>query len=105
MNYTPDWTSLDKRLIPSWFQQAKFGIFIHWGVYSVPAWRKLEEERYASYAEWYYARVMYNEENGGKEYLNWKIENSQLIIDIPKLTIDEIPCLHLWGIKIERLED
>ena len=57
MNYTPDWTSLDKRLIPSWFQQAKFGIFIHWGVYSVPAWRKLEDERYASYAEWYYARV------------------------------------------------
>jgi len=57
MNYTPDWTSLDKRLIPSWFQQAKFGIFIHWGVYSVPAWRKLEDERYVSYAEWYYARV------------------------------------------------
>jgi alpha-L-fucosidase len=57
MNYTPDWTSLDKRLLPSWFQQAKFGIFIHWGVYSVPAWRKLEDERYVSYAEWYYARV------------------------------------------------
>jgi alpha-L-fucosidase len=68
MHYTPDWNSLDKRPIPTWFQQAKFGIFIHWGVYSVPAWRKLEEERYASYAEWYYARVMYNEENGGKEF-------------------------------------
>ncbi len=44
---------------------------------------------------------MYIEENGGKENLNWKLENSQLIIDIPKLTIDEIPCLHLWGVKIE----
>jgi alpha-L-fucosidase len=68
MKYSPSWQSLDSRTIPSWFRNAKFGIFIHWGVYSVPAWRKLEEERYASYAEWYYARVMYNEENGGKEF-------------------------------------
>lgn len=66
--YSPSWQSLDSRPIPSWFRNAKFGIFIHWGVYSVPAWRKLEEERYASYAEWYYARVMYNEANGGKEF-------------------------------------
>jgi hypothetical protein len=68
MHYTPNWNSIVSRPIPSWFQQAKFGIFIHWGVYSVPAWRKLESERYASYAEWYYARVMYNEENGGKAF-------------------------------------
>jgi alpha-L-fucosidase len=47
---------------------AKFGIFIHWGVYSVPAWRKLEPGLYASYAEWYYARVMDNKENGGYEF-------------------------------------
>ena len=29
--YTPDWESLDKRPVPSWFEDAKFGIFIHWG--------------------------------------------------------------------------
>ncbi len=68
MKYSPSWQSLDSRTIPAWFRNAKFGIFIHWGVYSVPAWRKLEEESYASYAEWYYARVMYNEANGGKEF-------------------------------------
>ena len=68
MNYLPDWNSLDKRPIPNWFREAKFGIFIHWGVYSVPAWRKVESEKYGSYAEWYYARVMYNETNGGKEF-------------------------------------
>ena len=33
--YTPDWESLDKRPVPSWFEDAKFGIFIHWGLYSV----------------------------------------------------------------------
>ena len=67
-NYKPDWKSLDSRVIPNWFGAAKFGIFIHWGVYSVPAYRKLESEKYASYAEWYYAKVMYNQENGGKEF-------------------------------------
>jgi len=66
--YQPTWESLDKRPIPEWFQDAKFGIFIHWGVYSVPAWRKLESARYASYAEWYYARVMDNKENGGYDF-------------------------------------
>ena len=36
--YEPTWESLDSRPIPPWFGKAKFGIFIHWGVYSVPAW-------------------------------------------------------------------
>ena len=36
-NYKADWNSLDKRPIPEWFQNAKFGIFVHWGLYSVPA--------------------------------------------------------------------
>lgn len=66
--YQPDWSSLDERPVPEWFADAKFGIFIHWGVYSVPSWRKLESERYASYAEWYYARVMDNRENGGYDF-------------------------------------
>jgi alpha-L-fucosidase len=56
--YQPTWESLDSRPIPAWFEEAKFGIFIHWGVYSVPAWIRVREGRYASYAEWYYARVM-----------------------------------------------
>ncbi len=66
--YTPDWESLDTRLVPTWFEDAKFGIFIHWGVYSVPAFRPLEEGLYASYAEWYYARVYKNEKSGGKAF-------------------------------------
>jgi len=66
--YNASWKSLDSRPIPSWFQDAKFGIFIHWGVYSVPAWRKVESARYASYAEWYYARVMDNKNNGGYNF-------------------------------------
>uniref|UniRef100_A0A8C3VXL7 Alpha-L-fucosidase n=1 Tax=Catagonus wagneri TaxID=51154 RepID=A0A8C3VXL7_9CETA len=36
--YTPDWPSLDSRPLPAWFDEAKFGVFVHWGVFSVPAW-------------------------------------------------------------------
>ena len=31
------WESLSAYQVPDWYQNAKFGIFIHWGVYSVPA--------------------------------------------------------------------
>ena len=32
-SYTPDWPSLDTRPLPSWYDNAKVGIFIHWGKY------------------------------------------------------------------------
>lgn len=47
-DYRPDWESLDSRPVPQWYKDARFGIFIHWGVYSVPGFRSKGE-----YAEWY----------------------------------------------------
>jgi len=35
--FAPDWASLGAYRVPDWFRDAKFGIFLHWGVYSVPA--------------------------------------------------------------------
>jgi len=35
--YSDDWQSLCAYKPPRWYEEAKFGIFIHWGVYSVPA--------------------------------------------------------------------
>lgn len=35
--FKPDWDSLSAFKTPAWYQDAKFGIFIHWGAYSVPA--------------------------------------------------------------------
>ena len=35
--YEANWKSLDSRPLPSWYDEAKFGIFMHWGVYSVPS--------------------------------------------------------------------
>jgi alpha-L-fucosidase len=46
--YQPNWASLDTRKVPEWYTNAKFGIFIHWGVYSVPGYSKK-----GTYAEWY----------------------------------------------------
>lgn len=38
VKYTPDWKSIDSRPNPSWYDEAKVGIFIHWGVFSVPSY-------------------------------------------------------------------
>ncbi|XP_077504206.1 alpha-L-fucosidase-like [Amblyomma americanum] len=35
--YMPTWDSLDERPLPAWFDEAKVGIFVHWGVFSVPS--------------------------------------------------------------------
>jgi alpha-L-fucosidase len=53
--YRPDWQSLQTYQEPEWYKDAKFGIFIHWGLYSVPAFG----------SEWY-SRNMY--EPGTPEY-------------------------------------
>ncbi len=54
------WEAIDSRPIPEWFVQAKFGIFIHWGVYSVPSFRQVSKKPYETYAEWYEAKVMHD---------------------------------------------
>lgn len=53
--FRPDWQSLANYQVPQWYKNAKFGIFIHWGIYSVPAFG----------SEWY-SRNMYVK--GSKEY-------------------------------------
>ncbi|XP_064478248.1 alpha-L-fucosidase-like [Ornithodoros turicata] len=36
--YEPNWKSLDTRPLPPWYDEAKIGIFLHWGVFSVPSY-------------------------------------------------------------------
>src|SRR4051812_37483793 len=49
--FAPNWTSLAAFTVPEWYEDAKFGIFIHWGLYSVPAFGN----------EWY-PRNMYKQD-------------------------------------------
>ena len=49
----PTWESINQRGYPQWFGDAKLGIFIHWGLYSVPAYSAPD-----GYAEWFYRGLM-----------------------------------------------
>jgi alpha-L-fucosidase len=60
--FAPSIESIATRQLPSWFDDAKFGIFIHWGLYSIPAFAPLgaspdpnapDMMRSNRYAEWY----------------------------------------------------
>jgi alpha-L-fucosidase len=68
MTYQPNLASLRQHPVPQWYKDAKLGIFVHWGLYSVPAWaptgysirdllrnmRTGEVKEFESpYAEWY----------------------------------------------------
>jgi len=65
--YQPNWNSLHDRKLPEWYDKSKLGIFIHWGLYSVPAYAPPVGELGAipdtewyvcnPYAEWYYNSV------------------------------------------------
>ncbi len=88
MNYTykPTWDSVKTHEIPQWYQDCKLGIFIHWGLYSVPAFATptvelgvvTDEEWFCEnpYAEWYYnslkmgsgATFDYHMKNYGKDF-------------------------------------
>ena len=57
VRYQPTWASLDARPIPSWYDEAKLGIFIHWGVFSVPSFS----------SEWF--------------WWNWKGQATPAVID------------------------
>lgn len=46
-NYEPTWESLAEAPVPEWWDQGKFGIFIHWGPYSVAGYK----DRHRGYAE------------------------------------------------------
>ena len=65
--YLPTWESVGSHPLPDWYDDAKLGIFVHWGLYSVPGWapqvpdiqQLLREQgpaellRNNPYAEWY----------------------------------------------------
>ena len=57
--YQPDWSSLVKHQNPQWLLDAKFGIYAHWGVYAVAAYK----------SEWY-GKMMYDpyDKRGAYEY-------------------------------------
>jgi alpha-L-fucosidase len=62
----PTWESIDKRPLPDWYRDAKFGIFIHWGIYAVPSYAPV-----GTYAEWYWRNLAKGPQDNGKENLTY----------------------------------
>ena len=64
VHYEPTLESLNQHPLPAWYADAKLGIFVHWGLYSVPGWAPLQHPDHDfrnvdyiknnPYAEWYY---------------------------------------------------
>jgi alpha-L-fucosidase len=84
--YKASWESLDTHKMPSWYDDAKVGLSMHWGVYSVPAWAP--REKGISYAEWYgyrmheagnptlnYHKAKYGDRTYDDFIPEWKAEN------------------------------
>lgn len=93
--YEPTWESLSTHPMPDWYDDCKLGIFIHWGLYSVPAWAEVTWELGAEpsavewfthnpYAEWYQNSMRipgsptqkHHEETYGKDYPYSKFADS-----------------------------
>ncbi len=75
--FAPNWRSLNTRKMPAWFQNDKFGIFIHWGVYAVPSYAPVIPNSGDSYSEWYWYRLKqqqkdfkaFHDKNYGADFL------------------------------------
>ncbi|MEM8986984.1 MAG: alpha-L-fucosidase [Pseudomonadota bacterium] len=66
--FDPNEASLKRHTVPDWFKDAKFGVFIHWGPYSIPAFApqpNIEEGKtgfkYNAYAEWYRNTMLFED--------------------------------------------
>jgi len=66
--YDADWNSLFQFTVPDWFSKEKFGIFIHWGLYSIAAHNNKWYSRnmyIQDKEEWEYHRKTFGEHHDG----------------------------------------
>ena len=63
--FQAEWSSLEGYEIPQWYKDAKFGIFIHWGAYSVPAFG----------SEWYPRQMYIDAVRRGDNFFKYHIDN------------------------------
>lgn len=88
--FNPAWESLERAQVPEWYLDAKFGIFIHWGVYSVPAFG----------SEWY-PRQMYKKDTAEyKHHVATYGPQSKFGYKdfIPRFTADNFDAKHWAGL-------
>jgi alpha-L-fucosidase len=70
--FAPTWDSLKENYrVPAWFYEAKFGLFMHWGVYAVPAHHNewYEKHMYAAERAWHTAHFGAHDTFGYKDFI------------------------------------
>jgi alpha-L-fucosidase len=70
--FEPTWDSIRKNYkVPSWFTEGKFGIFMHWGVYAVPAYHNewYEKHMYGAFASWHEQHFGPQDRFGYKDFI------------------------------------
>jgi alpha-L-fucosidase len=70
--FRPTWDSLKTNYrVPAWFNEAKFGIFMHWGLYSVPAYHNewYEKHMYATFSQWHREHFGPQDQFGYKDFI------------------------------------
>ena len=92
----PNWESINRRGYPQWFSDAKLGIFIHWGLYSVPAYAGTE-----GYGEWYYRGLMVGD-TGRINFQNRTYGNNWQYRDFTKLFKAELWNPDEWAALFEQ---
>uniref|UniRef100_A0A336KX07 Putative alpha-L-fucosidase n=1 Tax=Culicoides sonorensis TaxID=179676 RepID=A0A336KX07_CULSO len=89
--YLPDWNSLDSRPLPAWYDNAKVGIFIHWGVYSVPNYGD----------EWFWYNWKTEEIDGYEEYMKKNYAPNFTYQDFASLMTGELFNASEWASLFE----
>jgi alpha-L-fucosidase len=70
-DWTSDLSNLARHESPDWFDGAKFGIFIHWGPYSVSGWGN--STPYESYAEWFWWYSTHHPEADRSDFYDYRL--------------------------------
>jgi alpha-L-fucosidase len=71
--YQPTWESLDRHAGPEWFDDAKFGMFLDWGLYSVPGWGRPNPNG-PTYPDWYLWDMYEKDETRAYHARTWGAE-------------------------------
>ena len=88
--YAPAWESLDTRPVPSWFENAKFGIFIHWGLWEITV-SSLRNSGFQRMKLQFHTDETLVSSNGNSGFKQWK-----LFEDTAKLELVNIGKVILW---------
>jgi alpha-L-fucosidase len=80
--YQPNWASLNQHACPKWFEDAKLGIFIHYGLYSVPAWAPTVKLTKKGEIDWRKFRPDLSDWFANDPYAEWYM-NTMRIKDSP----------------------